>query len=122
MPELGDNAIYKAAKSIATIEKFRFMAEKDPLLGLPTINVGKMQGGLNINSVPDRASFTMDIRYLRRIGESAAHQVGEVFGIAAMLETPGLQQGLHTTKLGGISQQAEPCHQAAVRQIPEQDV
>jgi succinyl-diaminopimelate desuccinylase len=62
MPELGDNAIYKAAKSIATIEKFRFMAEKDPLLGLPTINVGKMQGGLNINSVPDRASFTMDIR------------------------------------------------------------
>ena len=62
MPELGDNAIYKAAKGISLIEKFRFEAEKDPLLGLPTINVGKMEGGLNLNSVPDHASFTMDIR------------------------------------------------------------
>lgn len=62
MPELGDNAIYKAAKGISKIEAFRFQATKDPLLGLPTINVGKMEGGLNLNSVPDHASFTMDIR------------------------------------------------------------
>jgi len=67
MPELGDNAIYKAAKSISRIEAFRFKAEKDPLLGFPTINVGKMLGGLNINSVPDHAEFTMDIRSTTKI-------------------------------------------------------
>lgn len=62
MPELGDNAIYKAAKGISKIETFHFQAKKDPLLGFPTINVGRMEGGLNLNSVPDHASFTMDIR------------------------------------------------------------
>ena len=62
MPELGDNAIYKAAKCISKIEAFRFQAEEDPLLGFPSINVGKMQGGLNINSVPDHAEFSIDVR------------------------------------------------------------
>jgi succinyl-diaminopimelate desuccinylase len=62
MPEQGDNAIYKAAKCISKIEEFRFQAAKDPLLGFPSINVGKMQGGMNINSVPDHAEFTIDIR------------------------------------------------------------
>jgi succinyl-diaminopimelate desuccinylase len=62
MPELGINAIYKAAESILRIKNFQFNIEKDPLLGYPTINVGKINGGLNINSVPDRCEFTIDIR------------------------------------------------------------
>ena len=62
MPELGDNAIYKAARAVLRIEKFRFHADNDLLLGLPSINVGKFRGGMNINSVPDHAEFTIDIR------------------------------------------------------------
>lgn len=62
MPELGVNAIYKAARAITKIENFSFGAEKDPLLGFPSINVGKMSGGMNLNSVPDHAEFTIDIR------------------------------------------------------------
>ena len=62
MPHLGDNAIYKAAKSILLARDFDFRAEKDPLLGFPTINVGRMNGGMNINSVPDYAEFSIDIR------------------------------------------------------------
>jgi len=62
MPELGINAIYKAARSITKIMDFNFEAEKDPLLGYPTINVGRISGGMNINSVPDNAEFTIDIR------------------------------------------------------------
>lgn len=62
MPHLGDNAIYKAARAISKIEKFDFGVEKDPLLGFPTINVGKIFGGMNINSVPDHAGFTIDAR------------------------------------------------------------
>ena len=67
MPELGVNAIYKAAKAISKIEEFRFEAEKDSLLGLPTINVGKMSGGMNLNSVPDHAEFTIDIRSTTKV-------------------------------------------------------
>jgi succinyl-diaminopimelate desuccinylase len=67
MPELGVNAIYKAARSITRIEDFQFGTEKDMLLGYPSINVGKIQGGMNINSVPDQAEFTVDIRSTTRI-------------------------------------------------------
>ena len=62
MPELGDNAIYKAARAITRIENFQFNVERHPLHGLPTINVGLISGGANLNSVPDHAEFTVDIR------------------------------------------------------------
>ncbi len=62
MPHLGDNAIYKAAKAVIKAEKFDFKQEEDPLLGYSTLNVGKMQGGINLNSVPDHAEFTIDAR------------------------------------------------------------
>lgn len=61
-PHLGDNAIYKAASRIAKIERFRFNVENDCLLGFPSINVGMIKGGMNINSVPDYTEFTIDIR------------------------------------------------------------
>ncbi len=67
MPELGVNAIYKAARAISKIEKFSFDVEKDTLLGFPTINVGKMSGGMNLNSVPDHAEFTIDVRFTTQI-------------------------------------------------------
>lgn len=62
MPELGDNAIYKVARAIQKIEEMTVNVEPDPLLGLPTVNVGRMSGGMNINSVPDYAEFSIDIR------------------------------------------------------------
>jgi succinyl-diaminopimelate desuccinylase len=67
MPHLGDNAIYKVARAISKIENFDFGAEKDPLLGFPSINVGKVFGGMNINSVPDRAGFTIDARTTSKV-------------------------------------------------------
>ncbi|MCE4562767.1 M20 family metallopeptidase [Maribellus sp. CM-23] len=62
MPHLGDNAIYKVARAILKAESFDFEEERHPLLGLSTLNVGKMQGGANLNSVPDYALFTIDAR------------------------------------------------------------
>ncbi len=67
MPHLGDNAIYKAAEAILKARDFRFDAERDPLLGFPSINVGRMNGGMNINSVPDRAEFSIDIRSTSKV-------------------------------------------------------
>ncbi len=67
MPHLGDNAIYKAAKAILKAKDFEFSCEKDPLLGMPTLNVGRMNGGMNINSVPDHAEFSVDIRSTSKV-------------------------------------------------------
>ena len=62
MPHLGVNAIYKAARAIGKLERFSFDVTPHSLLGGPTLNVGTMKGGMNLNSVPDRAEFTIDIR------------------------------------------------------------
>ena len=68
MPDTGVNAIYKAARAINKIENYRFDCEDDPLLGMPTINVGQISGGLNPNSVPDWAEFTIDVRTTKTLG------------------------------------------------------
>ena len=88
MPEQGDNAIYKAALCISKIEAFRFETDKDPLLGFPSINVGKMQGGLNINSVPDHAEFTIDVRSTTMIRhQSILQRLMKEFGEEIAIET-----------------------------------
>jgi succinyl-diaminopimelate desuccinylase len=67
MPEMGDNAIYKAVRAITGIMEFDFEAQKDELLGFPSLNVGKINGGMNINSVPDHAEFTIDLRTTTKV-------------------------------------------------------
>lgn len=62
MPEAGDNAVYKAVRAIRALETFEFGVAAHPYLGSPTLNVGWVRGGMNVNSVPDRASFGVDIR------------------------------------------------------------
>ena len=62
MPEKVINAIYKAARAVAALQQFDFSVARHDVLGAPTLNVGTIQGGLNINSVPDRASIGIDIR------------------------------------------------------------
>lgn len=62
MPELGVNAVYKAARTISQLEEFDFNVARHPVLGKPTLNVGTVHGGININSVPDRAEVGIDIR------------------------------------------------------------
>lgn len=88
MPHLGDNAIYKVARAISKIESFDFRAEKDQLLGYPTINVGKVFGGMNINSVPDRAGFTIDARTTTKVDhQKLLKHLEEVLGKEVKIET-----------------------------------
>ena len=74
-PELGINAIYKAARAISQLEDFDFNVSRHPVLGKPTLNVGTVHGGMNINSVPDRAEVGIDIRTLpdQDHGDLCAH-------------------------------------------------
>ena len=62
MPEFGDNAIYHAVDAIQKLRKFDFRIPSDPLLGDPTLNVGTIAGGRNVNSVPDSTAFDIDVR------------------------------------------------------------
>jgi len=62
MPELGVNAIYKASRAITKLEEFDFNVARHPVMGPATLNVGTVHGGINVNSVPNHAEFSIDIR------------------------------------------------------------
>lgn len=57
----GDNAIYKALDDIAWFRDYRFPRES-PLLGPVKMSVTVIQAGTQHNVVPDRCTFTVDIR------------------------------------------------------------
>jgi len=100
MPERGVNAIYRAARAIARLEPFRFAVPPDPLLGSPTFNVGTVRGGLNVNSVPDEAVFTIDVRTTPALPNDAARaalaavlgpevELGTIVDVGSLRADPG---------------------------------
>ncbi len=60
MPELGDNAICKMARLVLELQDLDL--SQGSAEGRPTLSVGTIEGGININSVPDRATIGIDIR------------------------------------------------------------
>jgi succinyl-diaminopimelate desuccinylase len=71
MPELGVNAIYKAARAVARLEAFDFGVPQHPVMGKPTMNVGTFEGGNAVNSVPDAASVGVDVRTVAGMDHAA---------------------------------------------------
>jgi len=71
MPQAGDNAIYKAARTVAALESLDLSAWEHPHLGRPTRNVGTISGGTRINMVPDAAELTLDLRTLPAMDHAA---------------------------------------------------
>ncbi len=91
MPEKGVNAVFKAAKALAVLEKFRFSNPPHALMGQATLNVGSIHGGLNINSVPDEAIMALDIRTVPTVNHAALHaelqgQLGDEVELEVLLD------------------------------------
>jgi acetylornithine deacetylase len=67
MPHLGHNAIFDGARVALALEDYaRELSSRSPhsLLGLPTINVGRINGGSAVNIVPDSCEFEVERRLL----------------------------------------------------------
>jgi succinyl-diaminopimelate desuccinylase len=62
MPNHGVNAVYAAVRAVGRLEAFDFNVARHPVMGAPTLNVGTLHGGLNVNAVPDRGEIGIDIR------------------------------------------------------------
>jgi succinyl-diaminopimelate desuccinylase len=61
MPEHGINAAYRASDLIMRLSSLNFNVQHKHL-GKPTLNVGTVHAGANINSVPDLAEIGVDCR------------------------------------------------------------
>jgi succinyl-diaminopimelate desuccinylase len=95
MPEQGDNAVYKAARAVDRLSCFDFGCERHPQLGAPTLNVGTFHGGLNINSVPDRAEVQIDLRTTPGIDHAELRgrireQMKEDLRLETLIDLPGI--------------------------------
>jgi succinyl-diaminopimelate desuccinylase len=98
MPELGDNAIDKIAEMICRLRSYHFNTQPDALLGPTTAAVTTISGGLNINSVPDAANFTIDIRTVPQHRHvEVLREVRTLFGVEAEIslvtDFPGFATG-----------------------------
>ena len=71
MPHLGVNAIYKAARAVAELEKLEFGVKAHHVMGAPTLNVGTIEGGSTVNAVPDSAAIGVDIRTVPGMSHAA---------------------------------------------------
>lgn len=87
MPQLGDNAVYKLAGAIGELERFGFDGPEHELLGGPTLSVGTVAGGVNINSVPDSATAGIDVRVVPGLdGDEVLARLHDVLGDEVRLE------------------------------------
>jgi succinyl-diaminopimelate desuccinylase len=85
MPELGVNAVYKAAAAVTKLENFEFGTAKHAVMGKPTLNVGTFAGGSGVNLVPDDAVIGVDIRTVPGIDHDALlKKLGSLLGEAEL--------------------------------------
>jgi acetylornithine deacetylase len=66
-PDQGINAIYRMGKLLTVIEEYcRIVrvSRQDPRLGEPTLSVGRIEGGVSVNTVPDSCVIEIDRRLL----------------------------------------------------------
>jgi acetylornithine deacetylase/succinyl-diaminopimelate desuccinylase family protein len=75
-PDRGVNAIYRMGKILNAFQRYADQLQQsriDPLLGPPTISIGRIEGGLSVNTVPDFCRVEVDRRLLP--GEDGATTV-----------------------------------------------
>jgi acetylornithine deacetylase len=66
-PELGVNAVYRMAALLPLIERYAAelqASKRHAVLGPATLSVGRIDGGLSVNTVPDRCVVAIDRRLL----------------------------------------------------------
>jgi succinyl-diaminopimelate desuccinylase len=87
MPHLGHNAVLAMARALARLDDAALDSESHPLLGEATLNVGTISGGININSVPDRATAGLDVRTVPGLGaDGVVAQLGALLGDEVRLQ------------------------------------
>jgi acetylornithine deacetylase/succinyl-diaminopimelate desuccinylase-like protein len=76
-PHMGNNAITHMSRLVLALEEenARLDAHTHPMLGSPTLSVGVIRGGVQVNFVPDQCAIEMDRRLLpgERAVEVIAH-------------------------------------------------
>lgn len=85
-PNEGHNAIYDMADLISIIKEDlipKFRNKKHPLLGIPSLSVGCIKGGIAVNIIPDMCEIEVDRRLLP--GETEESAENEILNLIEYL-------------------------------------
>ena len=66
-PDLGDNAVYRMARVVAALADHACELARSsphPVLGPPSLSVGRIEGGQSVNVVPDLCTIEVDRRVI----------------------------------------------------------
>lgn len=66
-PQLGDNAIYRMARIVSALAEYAgelAQSPPDPVLGPPSLSIGRIEGGQSVNIVPDWCEIQVDRRVI----------------------------------------------------------
>lgn len=75
MPHLGINAVDRMVDAVVELRSLAFDVQPHPLLGMPTRNIGAIEGGAAANMVPDSCRATLDIRLVPGLTAAQAMDV-----------------------------------------------
>jgi succinyl-diaminopimelate desuccinylase len=80
---------------VLALEKYPLGKGSDSVFGNPTLNVGTIAGGININSVPDRALVGIDIRTVPGLHHAdlearLGRHLGRSVELRRLLDAPGV--------------------------------
>ncbi|VTU37640.1 putative succinyl-diaminopimelate desuccinylase [Variovorax sp. PBS-H4] len=93
MPHIGVNAAVKAAHMVLRLQDFCADMPAHPVLGSPTLSIGKVRAGHAVNVVPDFAEIDVDLRTTpgldhdtlrRRVLEELAPDIDDIETIVSM--------------------------------------
>lgn len=85
MPQMGLNALEMIIRLGDRLRHLDALGASDPLLGQPTICLTRLQGGTQVNVIPDRAAAEFDMRTLP--GQEHGAILAEIEAIAREIET-----------------------------------
>lgn len=109
-PEMGENAIYTAARLVFGLELLAGQLGSDPFLGRGTLAVTDIRSrAASRNAVPDQCEMVIDRRLT--LGETEAMATSEV---RRVITREGVRADVRVAEYSGTSYTGRPCHARSV--------
>jgi succinyl-diaminopimelate desuccinylase len=97
-PHAGSNAVRTLVCALARLENLDFQVPTHPLLGSPTLAIGKIHGGVNINVTPDLCVAELDVRLLPdQDPDQVTSRVQEILGAAIEISRIDYKPAIETS-------------------------
>jgi acetylornithine deacetylase len=108
-PQLGVNAVYRMGRVLEILEEYAgslSRATPDPILGPPSLSVGRIEGGESVNVVPDWCEIEVDRRIIPGEDATACLEQARLILQARLGAESGIELGQPWVSMPALAPQA----------------